>query len=502
VNQRALRPWLGTLVAVCLLGAVACSLLAPSHDELAGGHPPPGSGGVGGGDGAAGVDAGAEPSPDSTADTIDADAASEADSGAAGSAGSAGSDAGPDASDAGEDHDAGADAHPDVEAGPDVDAHADAEAGPGADADAGSEPAAEVGPDADAQGGPEADADAGPEAHADAGSEADAETGPDADAEAGPEADAESGVDSGTVRECLAATTLEELVACVDAQMPLSGSNGFVPPTSLELAAWKVAVGEMMAGGCSPALPSEIAARARRRAFVDAQNSRSYCVLMEALDADSDGAVDRGWGTFVVDASAARQLCHQAAHPKTDSSTELQAAGVFKATKSRSFLMAGAPRNTNTAQSSCQAGYLSADVAHNAVNMFQATTERLLDHYGASPWYAVQWHGKASSSCPTLRVYMTHGSTAVAQPSDPVAVLKANMAKYHDATWIIGIPGSGSCTLTATENVQGRLLNGVAPGLVCAASASGYSGRFVSIEQDIDFRLPADWVHAVMDTWP
>jgi fibronectin type 3 domain-containing protein len=75
------------------------------------------------------------------------------------------------------------------------------------------------------------------------------------------------------------------------------------------------------------------------------------------------------------------------------------------------------------------------------------------------------------------------------------------MLGYHP-TWEIFNPGTGACSLNATDNTQGRLLNGVAPGSVCGTAASGYSGTFLHVEQDPGFRTASDWIPAVQDTWP
>ncbi|MSO49350.1 MAG: hypothetical protein EXQ49_05525 [Acidobacteria bacterium] len=92
---------------------------------------------------------------------------------------------------------------------------------------------------------------------------------------------------------------------------------------------------------------------------------------MEVADANNNGYVDRGWGTFITYNGATRELSHQAPHPISDSTTESQAIGVFKGTDSRSYLMAGAHRLANAASSTCQASYGQADAAHNTANMFK-----------------------------------------------------------------------------------------------------------------------------------
>ena len=211
--------------------------------------------------------------------------------------------------------------------------------------------------------------------------------------------------------------------------------------------------------------------------------------------------VDRGWGTFIVDPNAERELSHQAPHPIFDSTTENEAAGVFHETNSRSYLLCGAHRNANSQTSSCQSSYQVADCAHNVANMFQPTTEELLAFYGATSWNAIQWHGMAADTCSNVESYLTHGMDVAPAAGDKILELKNNVLLYHP-TWKVAVPGAGACSLNATTNVQGRLLNGVAAGSVCNTSAISYTGRFLHNEQDPGFRTASDWVAAVKDTWP
>ncbi|WP_437963210.1 hypothetical protein WMF04_26105 [Sorangium sp. So ce260] len=300
---------------------------------------------------------------------------------------------------------------------------------------------------------------------------------------------------------CSSSTTLEQLTACVRDQMPGRDSGIFVVPSSTQMSAWRSVVRVMMGGRCDIALPSSLSSIARIRLVRDASNGRRYCVLMEVADGNGDRIVDRGLGTFIVDAAAERELSHAAGHPIADVDTEMQAVAIFKETRSRSFLMAGAHRDASFVESGCQSSFAISDVAHNVANMFHATYLELAAHYGSRPWWAVQWHGMAQSTCAAVDVHLSHGVDITPVEGDRILELKNNLLAYEPA-WRIGVPGGGVCSLNATTNVQGRLLNGVPSYRVCGSPAASYSGRFVHIEQDPGFRDADSWIAAVMDTWP
>ena len=300
---------------------------------------------------------------------------------------------------------------------------------------------------------------------------------------------------------CPSSMTLESLVTCIRAQMPQSGSNGYVAPTPTQRADWRTVVNQMLQGSCDFAVPASLNGIVQVKTFMDTGNGRNYCLLMEVLDQNGNGVVDNGFGTFIVYTSATRQLSHQAVHPIADSTTENQAVTVFKDTDSRSYLMAGAHRNANSAASACLPSDPESDASHNSNTMVQATNEELLAYYGAASWFAIQWHGMAASDCPNTDVYPSHGRNVTPAPTDKIAVLRDNLLVHHP-TWVVDLPGSGSCNLNATENVQGRLLNGVAAECVCCTAASSYTQKFVHIEQDPNFRNPSDWIAPITDTFP
>jgi hypothetical protein len=107
----------------------------------------------------------------------------------------------------------------------------------------------------------------------------------------------------------------------------------------------------------------------------------------------------------------------------------------------------------------------------------------------------------AADTCSAAEVYLSHGRNVLPVSGDKILDLKNNMLLHHP-TWDIETTGTGTCTLNATDNTQGRLINGVAPSQVCGTAASSYTGRFLHIEQDPGFRTPSDWVQAVNETWP
>src|SRR5262245_17209545 len=207
---------------------------------------------------------------------------------------------------------------------------------------------------------------------------------------------------------CHSSTTLDALLKCIRAQMPPAGSNGYFAPTPSQRADWRIVINQMLQGSCDFTVPVSLNGIVQVRTFTDTGNGRSYCLLMEVRDQNGDGFVDHAFRTLLAEIDPTRQLRHQSLHPIFDSTTEIQAVTVFKDTDSRSFLMAGAHRNANSAASVCLPAHPESDPSHNVNPMIQATNEELLVHYGAASWFAIQWHGMAGTTCPTTDVRLCH----------------------------------------------------------------------------------------------
>ncbi|AUX23630.1 hypothetical protein SOCEGT47_041580 [Sorangium cellulosum] len=295
--------------------------------------------------------------------------------------------------------------------------------------------------------------------------------------------------------------TLESLVACVRDRMPRRRSGVFVVPSPPEIAAWRGVVGAMMRGGCDIALPLNLSSIVQLRSVRDADDGRTYCVLLETADRNGDGVVDRGFGAFIVDAAAERELSHQVSHPIADMGTEMQAVTVFKRTRSRTLILAGAHRDAIPAGSGWQGALRTADVVRNPATMFHATHAELMAYYGVRPWWAIQWHGMAEETCRAVDVHLSHGMNSAPAPGDKILELRKNLLARRP-TWRISVAGSRQCSLNATANVQGRLLNDSTPAWSSGFPAIPVTWRFVHIEQHPGFRDPGEWIDALMATWP
>ena len=304
---------------------------------------------------------------------------------------------------------------------------------------------------------------------------------------------------------CPAATTLDALATCVRNQMPQLSSNLYVPPTPVEQADFAAVVTQMMGSQCDFTLPDTLAANYQVRTFTDSVTTKRYCLLMEVLDADDDGIVDRGWGTFMVNNAASRpNLNHSAPHPIYDAMTENQAINIFQDTDSRSYLMCGAHRHANgLTGGTCESSYGEADCAHQIDGMFHAAVQAMNEYYGDTAWTHVQWHGKSATTCPMVDAYGSQGFNAAQPPESNVISLRDLMA-INQPSYTFELTGTGSaCTLNATDNVQGRYVNGATD--ICRSNAGGIpTNKFVHLEQSPRIRSAgaAIWDLSVAQNWP
>jgi hypothetical protein len=90
-------------------------------------------------------------------------------------------------------------------------------------------------------------------------------------------------------------------------------------------------------------------------------------------------------------------------------------------------------------------------------------------------------------------------------PNLPINRLQRNLRTAFPS-WNISSPSDSECGLTATTNVFGRLVNGIAEDEVCVkgATAQGATGEFIHIEQASVSRQADQydaWIGALKETF-
>jgi hypothetical protein len=275
--------------------------------------------------------------------------------------------------------------------------------------------------------------------------------------------------------------------------MPDEGSDGFVPPTDADLRHWRALVDTLAAADTAAArtLIAEHAPSYALIQFTDTTTQETYFVLQEAP------TVTKCWGAVVVNPTPERNLAVQVPHPQFDLNTYREGAALFRDTRARVLLMAGTHRCANQAASPCDGEtgvcgarkpYRQSDAAHVTAAPFQVTHEAFVDRYPELT--ALSLHGNGQEECET--VFLTSG----VEDDTPAPVEDLRQALVERGVRA-GVPGTSSCPLVGSTNVQGRYTNGV--GAPCTEAAGAATGTFIHVEQRLDFRQSPDRYQALID---
>lgn len=319
--------------------------------------------------------------------------------------------------------------------------------------------------------------------------------------------------------DCLpTAYGLEDLVNCVTSYMPAANSNAYITPTVTIRNEWRTVVADMLSinniSDCSAVtLPTLLAGIYAVFPFTDAYTGHDYCVALEVADANDNGVVDRGWGTFIVNPTPDRFLSIDIPHPIEDSRTNEEGIQIFQGVGAHTFIMAGSNRYANSAESPCQSGESISDVAHCVDNLFFPTVVEIDAFHttNSTAHTAIQFHGMADgpgSGCPDVNIYITHGSEDAPQTTDNIVYLRDNLRTLQP-TWAVAVPGETGlfCGKNGSDNVEGRYLNSGDEAAACGPDLTSYTGKFIHIEQHPDssltaYRSPAIWIEALKNTFP
>jgi len=280
-----------------------------------------------------------------------------------------------------------------------------------------------------------------------------------------------------------------DLVARIDSHissMPGSSSaNKYVSPSPSQFAEWSTAVSFIVQGQYHEADSSAYLVGYQVILLTDVTTSPSNeYVILEELPGNG-----RYWGTYVFNPTPLRpNLAIQSPHPLNDSNTGRQAVRMFKNNGAGAFFISGAHRCNSTVYSTCSGTtstcgtnepYRISDQPHVTDGTFQATTQVLSSFFPEMVF--IQVHGFAKlTDDPDL--IMSYGTSASPTGQDKLVQLRDNFA-LEDASLTFKVPhvDIGWTRLIATQNTQGRYLNGATD--PCTQYASASSGRFIHVEQ-------------------
>ena len=310
----------------------------------------------------------------------------------------------------------------------------------------------------------------------------------------------ETGVES-EASEAVKGTPLESMqvvegafsarVEAIHDDLPRQQSEGFTVPTEAEMKQWHTLVDTLVSGDTTAAR-SLIDANFSSYAlveFIDTETDQSYLLLQETP------SVKTGWGTVALNLDPERNLAVEVPHPTYDLNTYAEGADVFQETGARVFIMAGTARCANRAESRCDGQttvcdnvYHVSDMAHVVTSPYQVTHEVVTDAF--PNMVALSLHGNGNSDCESVFL-----SSGVQEDTRPVVkdLRKALVERGVNAT----DPGTSSCPLVGSTNVQGRYTNGSPR--PCTQAASSATGSFIHIEQQRSFRSSSSEYGALIE---
>lgn len=282
-------------------------------------------------------------------------------------------------------------------------------------------------------------------------------------------------------------------------------NNDFVAPLAQDLTDWEAVLAHALAGEWEEAFDDAHALGYEVVEVLDTGSGETFHVLREQDRPGEASFTGMGIYVFYNGVNVRDYLMLQAPHPRWDTNTLDQAALALPQVWPRVTMIAGTHRNNSTTNSLCDgefsAGvpYRISDVAHHEDNFFHRTSVYLGTQLTDA--MAIQLHGfccpgSGSYTGVTHDVIVSNGTTTAPAWNELTKV----WAEEIDNEAFIADNGSGGDlteaaiypadenVLGGTTNVQGRVINGVAPGDACDDPALAPSGRFVHIEQDPDVR--------------
>jgi len=273
---------------------------------------------------------------------------------------------------------------------------------------------------------------------------------------------------------------LMEAIEVIRVNMPLTGSEGFVPPSSLDLSRWRLVCDallddepEVVDSLVSLYFPSyEIVT------FVDEGfENREYRLLRETIPPTL------AWGTFVRAVDYERLIAIEVPHGRYETNTPSEGIDMFRRTGAMLFQMNGAHRCANSAFTPCDGSsdvcgtdkYHVSDMGHMTQTAYQVMHEEYTDAHPDG--YSFSIHGMSQTNCNDI--FLSNGTATGSKQ----ILYDLRDSMNESGNIVVSVVGDGTCTctLTGTTNVQGRYTNGSSQ--PCYLPAPSNNGHFIHAEQ-------------------
>jgi hypothetical protein len=278
-------------------------------------------------------------------------------------------------------------------------------------------------------------------------------------------------------------THIDSLIAAIPSG---TGAGQYQSPSATDQSTWRSAVDAILQGDVAAAATMAGGLGYQILDFTDtADVPFSTHLVLEKTSTSTNY-----WGTYVFARSPRRpRLVIQSPHPLNDSKTGAQGFYVYRTAGALAFFMSGAHRCNSPLYSLCsgttstcgsEESYRKSDQAHVVDGMFQINTAALLEAIDSCVF--IQCHGFAKLVTDP-DIIMSNGTQKIPPAgSDYLQTLRDNLASIDASlTFKVGHIDTTWTRLMATQNVQGRFINGSTT--PCTVPAKTSTGRFLHLEQ-------------------
>jgi hypothetical protein len=262
--------------------------------------------------------------------------------------------------------------------------------------------------------------------------------------------------------------------------------------------AWEGVLALAMAGQWEEAFAAADAIGCEVVEFLDTTTGLDFHVLRERVVPDQPGFTGRGLFVFHDGPAVRERVVLEVPHPIFDGETLEEGALAIGQVLPRVAMFAGTHRNNSLDETTCDGTfgggdpYRISDVSHHPDNFFHVAHVWLDGQI--DDMLAIQLHGFCCPGAPPYETLtddcvVSNGIEAATSPTDFPQILRDRIdAQAHLAGGIdlttAAVFGDDADVLGATNNLQGRVSNGVAPIDACNTEAIAASGRFAHLEQD------------------